>query len=124
MAEKSEVVVLDVLYQNESSHQEILEIMRQQHIYLEREFNEVVPSGGDLLTCESQRYAQEHVMDSDTREERLKWLEPLIEDWHTLVSFAGKSSCKHTHQFNCAFQLVELVQSSILLLVIFLYIIR
>ena len=51
MAEKSEVVVLVVLYQNEASHQGMLEIMRQQHIDLEREFNGVVPSGGDLLTC-------------------------------------------------------------------------
>ena len=51
MAEISEVVVLDVLYQNEASHQGMLEIMRQQHIYLEREFNGgVVTSGGDLLT--------------------------------------------------------------------------
>ena len=71
MAEESEVVVLDVLYQNEASHQGMLEIMRQQHIYVGREFNGVVPSGEDLLTCERQRCAQQHVMDSDTREERL-----------------------------------------------------
>ena len=72
-------------YQNEISHQGMLKIMRQQHIYLEREFNGVVPSGGDLLTCERQRCAQQHVMDSDTREQRLEPLEPVIEDWHTLM---------------------------------------
>ena len=26
-------------------------------------------------------------MDSDTREERLELLEPVIEDWHTLMCF-------------------------------------
>lgn len=85
MAEKSEVVVLDVLYQNEASHQGMLEIMRQQQMYLGPEFNGVVPSGGDLLTCERQRCAQQHIMDSDSREERLELLEPVVEDWHTLM---------------------------------------
>ena len=45
-----------------------MEMMRQQQIYLGLEFNGVFPSGGDLLTCERQRCAQQHLMDSDTRE--------------------------------------------------------
>ena len=44
MAEKSKFVVLDVLYQNEASHQGMLQVMRLQHIYLGQEFNGVVPS--------------------------------------------------------------------------------
>ena len=41
-----------------------------------------VPSGGDLLTCEWQRCAQNHVLDGDTPKERLELLLPVIEDWH------------------------------------------
>lgn len=84
MATKSEVAVLDVLYKNEACHQDMLDIMRSQRAYLGKNFSSTVPSG-DLLTCERQRSAQQHVMDSDTREDRLDLLEPVIEDWHTLM---------------------------------------
>ena len=58
----------------------MLEIMRQHYICLGQEFNGVVPSDGDLLTCERQKCTQQHVMNSDTREDRLERLEPVIED--------------------------------------------
>ena len=43
-------------------------------------------SGGDQLTCERQYCAQRHLMDSDTPRERLQNLEPVCEDWHTLMN--------------------------------------
>ena len=85
MAKKSEVVVLDVLYKNEACHRDMLDIMRHEQSYLGKDYRGRVPSGGDLLTCERQRCAQQHVMDSDTPQERLELLEPVIEDWHTLM---------------------------------------
>ncbi len=85
MAKKSETAVLDVLYKNEASHKDMLDIMKSQQSYLGKDFTGKVPSGGDLLTCERQRCAQQHMMDSDTAEEQLKLLEPVIEDWHTLM---------------------------------------
>ena len=85
MAKKSEVVVLDVLYKNEACHQDMLDIMRHEQSYLRKDYIGRVPSGGDLLTCERQRCVQQHVMDSDTPQERLELLEPVIEDWHTLM---------------------------------------
>ena len=85
MAQKSEVAVLDVLYKNEACHQDMLDIMRQLQAYVGRGYKGRVPSGGDLLTCERQRCAQQHVMDGDTPEERLEMLEPVVEDWHALM---------------------------------------
>ena len=92
MSKKSEVTVLDVLYKNEASHKDMLDIMKHQQSYLGANYKGTVPSGGDLLTCERQRCAQQHVMDSDTREERLEFLEPVIEDWHTLMCLFQVSS--------------------------------
>ena len=87
MSENSEVAVLDVLYKNEACHQDMLDIMKCQQQYLVKDFSGCVPSGGDLLTCERQRCAQRHVMDSDTKEKRLELLEPRLA--HTHVLFSG-----------------------------------
>ena len=46
-----------------------------------------VLSGGDLMTCERELGAQNHVMCENTRKERLGLLEPVVEDWHCLVTF-------------------------------------
>ena len=73
MAEKSEVAVLD-LHKNEACHVDMLDIMKAQQSYLGNEFNDRVLSGGDQLTCERQRCAQLHVMDSDTKADRLELL--------------------------------------------------
>ena len=85
MAKKSEVAVLDVLFKNEARHQDMLDIMKHQQCYIGDNFVGKVLSGGDLLTCERQRCAQNHVMDGDTPKERLELLLPVIEDWHTLM---------------------------------------
>lgn len=85
MGKKSEFVVLDVLYKNEACNQDMLDIMKSQKGYLGKNFSGSVPSGGDLLTCERQRCSKQHMMDSDTPEERLDQLEPVVEDWHALM---------------------------------------
>lgn len=85
MAEKSEVAVLDVLHKNEVCHKDMLDIMKYAQNYLGNDYSGTVPSGGDLLTCERQRCAQRHMMDSDTKVDRLELLEPVVEDWHTLM---------------------------------------
>ena len=87
MAQKSEVAVIDVLHKNEACHVDMLEIMKTQQMLLGQDFNDRVISGGDQLTCERQRCAQLHVMDSDTPAERLELLEPAEEDWHGLMNF-------------------------------------
>lgn len=79
MSQKSEVVVLDVLDKNETSHADMISIMKTQQSYLgDRDIT--VLSGGDQLTCERQRGAKAHVMDGDTRRDRLDLLEPVAED--------------------------------------------
>ena len=93
MAKKAEVSVLDVLYTNEARHQDMLDIMKHLQSYLGKDFTNTVPSGGDLLTCERQRCAKLHKMDSDTREERLELLEPVIEDWHALMCLFEVKPC-------------------------------
>lgn len=89
MAEKSEVVVLDVLMKNEACHSDMLDIMQTMQGYLGKDYptDHRVASGGDQLTCEHQTASQRHMMDGDTPEDRLKLLEPQTEDWHCLVCF-------------------------------------
>ena len=87
MLRKSDVVVLDVLMKNEAKHSDMLDIMLNMQEYLGENYppQRRVASGGDQLTCERQVGAQRHMMDGDTREERLQLLEPQTEDWHCLV---------------------------------------
>ena len=87
MADKSEVAVIDILHKNEACHADMLDIMKAQQSYLGNKFDDRVLSGGDQLTCERQRCAQLHVMDSDTRADRLELLEPVVEDWHAFMNF-------------------------------------
>ena len=84
MAEKSEVIVLDVLMKNETKHEDMLDIMRAMQDYLGESYPQerCVASGGDHLTCERQRAAKKHHMDENTKKERLDILELVIEDWH------------------------------------------
>ena len=74
MAEKSEVAVIDILHKNEACHVDMLDIMKAQQSCLGDEFDDKVLSGGDQLTCEWQRCAQLHVMDSNTKADRLELL--------------------------------------------------
>ena len=91
MRQKSEVVVLDVLHKNETSHADMISIMKVQQKY-SGDSDTTVLSGGDQLTCERQRGAKTHVMDGDTWRDRLDLLEPVVEDWHALQSFLGVST--------------------------------
>lgn len=88
MSKKSETYFLDVLMKNEAKHSDMLDIMITAHNYLGEDFppNSKVLSGGDQLTCERQYCAQRHLMDGDTPRERLQHLEPVCEDWHTLMN--------------------------------------
>lgn len=89
MAQKSEVIVLDVLMKNETCHSDMINIMQTMQGYLGKDYptDHRVASGGDQLTCERQIGSQHHMMDGNTPEDRLKLLEPQTEDWHCLVCF-------------------------------------
>ena len=59
-----------------------------------------------------------NVMDSDTREERLEWLEPVIEDWHTLMCLLQVNHHENIHinstvcfivRLICVIQFVKIV---------------
>lgn len=86
MAQKSEVVVLDILMKNETKNADMLDIMQSMQGYLGTNFppNQKVLSGGDQLTCERQRGAKRHVMDGNTTSDRLDEFEPQTEDWHAM----------------------------------------
>ena len=84
MAQKSDVVVLDVMMKNENVNKEMLEILHVMYDYLGDSYQQEhrVASGGDHLTCERQIGAMRHLMDGNTPKERLDILEPVTEDWH------------------------------------------
>lgn len=85
MAMKSEVVVLDVLHKNETKGPEMIDIMQEMHEYLE-DSSKIRPSGGDYVTVERQRGAQQNMMNSDRQKGRLGMVEPCAEDWHCLMN--------------------------------------
>ena len=93
MACKSDTIVLDVVSKNEAKHSDMIDIMNILHDYLGEGFpsDKKVLSGGDQLTCERQVCAQRHMMDGNSRQERLAFLEPVCEDWHCLMCFLGVS---------------------------------
>ena len=88
---KSETTILDVMHKNEAKSSDLLDIMKAMQMYLGQEFRGTVLSGGDQMTCERQRGSQRHMMDADTREDRLELLEPQLEDWHALQCLLGVS---------------------------------
>ena len=77
--------------------------MRSQQSYLGNKFDDRVISGRDQLTCERQHCAQLHVMDSDTRADRLELLEPVVEDWQAFMNFLEViiSPYAYTHTAMC-----------------------
>ena len=99
MGKKSDTVVLDVLRKNEAKHEDMLSIMRIQQSYLEPHLTVRRLSGGDQLTCERQRCAKRHIMDGDTAKERLDYLEPKIEDWHTLQTLLLVRTLRYYHSY-------------------------
>ena len=84
--QKSEVLVVDVLHKNEAKHDDMQEIMKTIQKY-KGQYSGTVLSGGDQLTCERQRCTRLHVRDGNTPEDRFDQIEPVIEDWHALLSF-------------------------------------
>lgn len=86
MAQKSETYFLDVLMKNEAKHSDMVDIMITLHNYLGKTFKGKVISGGDQLTCERQFCAQRHLMDGDNPYDCLQNVEPVSEDWHSLMN--------------------------------------
>ena len=99
MADKSDVLVLDVLQKNETKSSDMVHIMREMASYLGASYSHVALTGGDHVTCEREQGAKRHVMCSNTREGRLEQLEPCVEDWHCVMNFMMVSTCStlHTH---------------------------
>lgn len=94
MACKSSVVVVDVLFKNEASSGDMIDIMTIMHQYLGSDYQDDcrLLSGGDQLTIERQIGSQRHRMDGDTVKERLGVLEPVTEDWHCMVCLLSVGS--------------------------------
>ena len=73
----------------------MLDIMKTMHGYLGQDYHteRQVLSGGDPLTCKRQRASQRHVMCWNTSRGKLQILEPVLEDWHSMVAFfSGKET--------------------------------
>lgn len=89
MSEVSQTYFLDVLLKNEAKSSDMIDIMLAMQEYLGENFplDKKVLSGGDQLTTERQCCAQRHLMDCDGPKNRLQILEPVCEDWHTLMCF-------------------------------------
>lgn len=87
MSTKSDVVVLDVLYKNETCRTDMVDIMFKMQDYLGKDYptHHRLLSAGDQLTCERQIGAQMHRKDGDTVNERLGIFEPITSDWHCMV---------------------------------------
>ena len=86
MCQKSEVLVIDVLHKNEAKHDDMKAIMQTIQKY-KGAYSGAILSGGDQLTCERQRCSKFHVMDGDNPDDRFDHIEPVIEDWHTLMCY-------------------------------------
>ncbi|KAL5476350.1 hypothetical protein EMCRGX_G026281 [Ephydatia muelleri] len=86
MADKSEVIVLDVLHKNEIKSTDMIQ-MREMASYLGATYKHIVLTGGDHVTCEREQRAKRHVMCSNAPEGRLEQLEPCVEDWHCVMNF-------------------------------------
>lgn len=92
--EMASVVVVDVLFRNEASSGDMIDIMTIMHQYLGSDYQDdrQLLSGGDQLTIERQIGSQHHRMDGDTVKEQLSVLEPVTEDWHCMVCLLSVGS--------------------------------
>ena len=79
-------IVVDVLQRNEAKHDDMKAIMQTIQKY-KGAYNGTVLSGGDQLTCKRQRCSKFHVMDGNNPEDHFDHIEPVIEDWHTLMCY-------------------------------------
>ena len=66
MAEKSEVIVLDVLHKNETKSSDMVHIMREMTSFLGASHSYIALTGSDHVTCEREQGAEHHVMCSNT----------------------------------------------------------
>ena len=97
MAEKSEVVVLDVLHKDETKGPEMIDIMTEMHQYLGDD-PKIRLSGGDYVTVERQRGAKQDKLNSETQRGKLALLEPCAEDWHCLMNILMvRNNAWHKH---------------------------
>lgn len=89
MAQRSEIVVADVLHKCEkceTKRSDMIDIMREMMGYL-GDSAEKRLSVGDLLTKERQYGAKRHVICGNTPARRLEMLVPCVADWHCLLNF-------------------------------------
>ena len=68
-----------------------IRLLQVLHVYICSLLQSYQSAGGDQLTVERQCGCQKQHMDGDTVGERIEELEPVIEDWHGIVSFLGVS---------------------------------
>ncbi len=91
MAQRSEIVVADVLHKCETKRSDMIDIMREMMGYLGDSTDKRL-SSGDLLTKERQDGAKRHVICGNTPARRLDMLVPCVADWHCLLNFLLVSS--------------------------------
>ncbi len=86
MANKSEVVVLDVLHKDETKSAEMIDIMVEMHEYL-GESSKTRLSGGDYVTVERQRGAKQDKHNSETQKGKLAMVEPCSQVLFLLLAY-------------------------------------
>lgn len=87
MANKSEVVVLDVLHNNEIEAKDMVEIMKVMVSYLGTMYQYRALSGGDNVTCEHGQGVKRHIQCSNSSTGCLDQLQPVVEDWYCMMNF-------------------------------------
>ncbi|XP_071796288.1 uncharacterized protein [Asterias amurensis] len=88
--QKSEVVNLGVIMENENTSEGILKTMQYMHQYVPGHATDKltrVISAGDLLSCERESSCQEQQQNSDSPSSRFEGLMPVIADFHTYANF-------------------------------------
>ena len=71
----------------------------QEYLGSDYDKERIILSGGDQVTYERQLGSLKHMMCGNTTRERLQVLEPVVEDWHCLVSLLRvcKMNCESMH---------------------------
>ncbi|XP_072181183.1 uncharacterized protein [Diadema setosum] len=104
MKEKSKVVNLGVLMENENTSEGILKILHHMHAYVPGDASSHptrILSAGDLLTCERESNCIEQQRNSTTPSRRMEGLVPVIADFHALANFY-KVIWKHLYDASSA----------------------
>nr|XP_054757175.1 uncharacterized protein LOC129263286 [Lytechinus pictus] len=89
--QKSTVVNLGVITENENTHEGIVAILDKMNAYIPmmKDSNVQIPtlSGGDLLTCERQVNAKKDRQDSTSSASKWEGVIPVIDDFHAMANF-------------------------------------